>query len=248
MEGHFFIRCRTVCKTYVSPGSASAEWRCFLKLPNRFSPGDGVRLETKAYGKTQEEASEAACRRAVMFLLMPSPETVVWREAHWLLAQQPLLEGLPGTLEEHLALPVHVRARSLEAGVDAARLTPAEVSERVAELIRWCLNTHGDDFDSSHISWRALGQEAGEEPVYSQLNKLMLPGQLRTFIGNHPEFSWCTSGPKSMRITWARDAAPAGKAPLALLDLEHSAPSSSTASAPDATAPDAAELPKTRFS
>ena len=129
----------------------------------------------------------------------------------------------------HQALPVHVRARSLEAGVDAARLTEAEVNDRVATLLRRCLNAHGGSFDPARISRRALGQEPDEEPVYSQLNKLLERNQLRAFVDSHPEFSWSSWGPKGMLITWALDASPlapsSASADQALLPLSAPAPS-----------------------
>ena len=114
-----------------------------------------------------------------------------------------LLEGLTGTEAVHQALPVHVPARSLEAGVEAATLTAAEVDDRVADLLRRCLGAHGGQFDPSRISSKASGQQPGEERIYSKFNKLLLPGGLRPFVERHPEFSWTSREPKGMLITWA---------------------------------------------
>ena len=234
------------CKTFehiapgsasaAAPGSASAAWRCSLDLPNSFTPTDGRRLQTEGYGTTKDEASELACRRAVALLLMMEPSQVVLRPAHWRISPSALLEGLPGTHTVHQALPVHVAPRSLQAGVEAGRLTAAEVNDRVAALLRWCLTAHGGSFDPSRISRAALGQQLGEEAVYSQLNKLLLPGGLRPFVESHPEFSWTTHGQKGMLITWALGAEPA-----AASSLEQPAPSSASAaaSAPAAPAADA---------
>ena len=72
----------------------------------------------------------------------------------------------------------------------------------------------------------ALRQQPGEEAVYSQLNKLLLPGGLRPFVESHPEFSWTTHGQKGMLITWALGAEPA-----AASSLEQPAPSSASAAA-----------------
>jgi hypothetical protein len=200
------------CKTFAPPGSASAAWRCSLDLPHSFTPDDGRRLEATGYGKTKEQASEVACRRAMALLLMTSPGEVVLRPTHWWISPSSLLEGLPGTDVVHQALPVHVPARSLEAGVDAARLTEAEVNDRVATLLRRCLRAHEGSFDPARISRRALDQEPDEEPVYSQLNKLLERNQLRTFVDSHPEFSWSVAPWSSlglgMVITWALDAPP----------------------------------------
>ena len=63
-----------------------------------------------------------------------------------------LLEGLPGTEAVHQALPMHVPARSLEAGVEAETLTAVKVDNRVADLLRGCLNAHGGSLDPSGIS------------------------------------------------------------------------------------------------
>ena len=125
------------------------------------------------YGKTKGEASEAACRRAMAVLLMRSPGDVVLRPLHWWISLESLVRGLPGTVAEHQALPVHVPARSLQAGVDAATVTEAEVKDCVATLLRRCLVAHGGSFDPARISRKALEQDPEEEPVYSQLNKLL---------------------------------------------------------------------------
>ena len=224
------------CKTFehiapgsasaAAPGSASAKWRCSLDLPNSFTPTDGRRLQTEGYATTKDEASELACRRAVALLLMMEPSQVVLRPAHWRISPSALLEGLPYTHTVHQALPVHVAPRSRQAGVETGRLTAAEVNDRVAALLRRCLTAHGGSFDPSRISRAALGQQLGEEAVYSQLNKLLLPGGLRPFVESHPEFSWTTHGQKGMLITWALGAEPA-----AASSLEQPAPSSASAAA-----------------
>ena len=234
------------CKTFehiapgsasaAAPGSASAAWRCSLDLPNSFTPTDGRRLQTEGYATTKDEASELACRRAVALLLMMEPSQVVLRPAHWRISPSALLEGLPFTHTAHQALPVHVAPRSLQAGVEAGRLTEAEVNDRVVALLRSCLTAHGGSFDPSRISRAALGQQLGEEAVYSQLNKLLLPGGLRPFVESHPEFSWTTHGQKGMLITWALGAEPA-----AASSLEQPAPSSASPATPapgPASAPD----------
>ena len=52
---------------------------------------------------------------------------------------------------QHQALPVHVRARVGEAGAEAASLSEDQVSERVTDIIKQCLNAHGGSFDPSQI-------------------------------------------------------------------------------------------------
>ena len=79
-----------------------------------------------------------------------------------------------------------------------------------------------------------LRQQPGEEAVYSQLNKLLLPGGLRPFVESHREFSWTTHGQKGMLITWALGAEPA-----AASSLEQPAPSSASAAASAPAAPTA---------
>ena len=120
-----------------------------------------------------------------------------------------LLEVLPGTETVHQALPVHVPARSREAGVEAETLTDAEVDDRVAELLRRCLHTHGGEFDPSRISSKALGQEPGEDKFWNQLNKLLPPEGLRPFIERNPEFSYTSSDANGMLISWAPSSASA---------------------------------------
>ena len=98
---------------------------------------------------------------------------------------------------------MHVPARSAEAGAEAATLSSAEVDDGVAEIVRQCLRAHGGAFDPSRISHRSLGRGPSDERMYSRLNNLLLPGQLRPCVERHPEFSWQPKGPKGMMITWA---------------------------------------------
>ena len=239
------VRAVTQCKTFahVAPGSASESWRCSLDLPNSFTPTDGLRLQTEGYGSTKDEASEHACRQAVARLLMTNPSQVVLRPLHWTIPPSALLEGLPGTETVHQALPVHVPTRSLEAGVEAATLTAAEVDDRIADLLRRCLNAHGGSFDPSRISRAALCQEPGEERIYSQLNKLLLPGGLRPFVERHPEFSWSSRDPKGMLITWALHAAPSSASASGSEQLAPGSASAAVGSAAGADAEDAPERP-----
>ena len=74
----------------------------------------------------------------------------------------------------------------------------------------------GGAFDPSWISHRTLGLGPDDERMYSRLNKLLLPTQLRPFVGRHPEFSWQVNGRRGMIITWASPAA-AGRAPFPTL-------------------------------
>ena len=111
------------------------------------------------------------------------------------------------------------KARSREAGVEAAgqgaasgAQEAAEVDDRIADLLRRCLDAHGGQFDPPRISSAALGQQPGEERIYSQPNKLLLLGGLRPFVERHPEFSWTSREPKGMLITWAPTG---GQPPLA---------------------------------
>ena len=51
------------------------------------------------------------------------------------------------------------------------------------------LPKHGGEFDPSRISHKTMGREVGEERVYSRLNKLLKPGELRGFVETHSEFA-----------------------------------------------------------
>ena len=206
----------TACKAFEqSPGSApvsdSATWRCRLVLPNSFAPGDGRVLHATGEGGTQEEASENACRQAIAQLLLEDPSQVVLRPKHWTITPAELLEGLLGT--QHQALPVHVPARVGEAGAEAASLSEDQVSERVTDIIKQCLNAHGGSFDPSQIRHKNLGLSPSDERMYSRLNKLLQPGKLREFVDGHPEFEWQQKGPRGMVVTWADAAASAASAP-----------------------------------
>ena len=82
-----------------------------------------------------------------------------------------------------------------------------------------------------------MGQEPDEEPVFSQLNKLLERKQLRAFVDSYPEVSWQRAfvawaryRPKGMLIKWALDAPPlapsSASADQAVLPLPATAPSS----------------------
>ena len=88
---------------------------------------------------------------------------------------------------QHQALPVHVRTRW--------------VSERVTDIIKQCLNAHGGSFDPSQIRHKNLGLLPSDVRMYSRLNKLLQPGQLREFVDGHPEFEWHQNGPRGMVVT-----------------------------------------------
>ena len=204
------------CKTfeqslYSAPVSDSATWRCRLVLPNSFAPGDGRVLHATGEGGTQDEASENACRQAIAQLLLADPSQVVLRPKHWTITPAELLEGLVGT--QHQALPVHMPARVGDAGAEAASLSEDQVSERVTDIIKQCLNAHGGSFDPSQIRHKNLGLSPSDERMYSRLNKLLQPGQLREFVDGHPEFAWHQKGPRGMVVTWADAAASAASAP-----------------------------------
>ena len=127
--------------------------------------------------------------------MMRGPSNASLRPAHWTISPQQVLAGMlrAGTMDQ--ALPVHVPARHREAGAGAATLTPAEVDDRVAELVRECLRAHGGTVDPSRTSHRALGLGPADERVYARRNQLLWPGQLRSFVERHPEFVWHTKVP-----------------------------------------------------
>ena len=228
---HAVTECKSYSQSLAAPGGACT--LCHLELPNSFAPSDGRRLQAQGAGKSQSEASESACRQAVAKLLLMEPSQVLLRPAHWKISPDELLAGLPGAETMHQALPVHVPARVASAGEDAEMLTPAGVDHRVAEILRHCLRTHGGAFDPSKISHSALGLGPHDERMYSRLNKLLLPNELRPFVERHPEFSWQKKGPKGMVITWSTPApaSPPGPGP-ASANQPAAAPSPASASVP----------------
>ena len=70
----------TACKSYsqslAAPGGACK--LCLLDFPNSFAPSDGRRLQAQGSGKSENEASENACRQAVAKLLLMEPSQVVF--------------------------------------------------------------------------------------------------------------------------------------------------------------------------
>ena len=183
-------------------------------------------------GGTQDEASENACRQAIAQLLLEEPSQVVLRPKHWTVPPQALLDGLLQHCclsTQYQALPVHVPARVGEAGAEAASLSEDQMRERVTDIIKQCLNAHGGSFDPSQICHKNLGLSPSDERMYSRLNKLLQPGQLREFVDGHPEFEWHQKGPRGMVVTWADAAAAAAPAP---------GPASAAAPICDAVSPD----------
>ena len=61
-------------------------------------------------------------------------------------------------------------------------LSPQEIEEKVAEILRLCLDSHGGQFDPSAISHKTAGLNAKDERLYARLNKLLVPGQLSSFV------------------------------------------------------------------
>ena len=126
------------------------------------------------------------------------------------------LQGTSGASSlstQHQALPVHVRTRVGEAGAEAASLSEDQVSERVTDIIKQCLNAHGGSFDFSQIKQKNQCLSPSDKRMYSRLYKLLQPGQLREFVDGHPEFEWHQKGPRGMVVTWADAAASAASAP-----------------------------------
>ena len=205
----------TNCKTFQKNEACSATslWRCILQLPNSFQPDDGRRLEAVGEGRTKDDASEDACCKAFAKLSYEDSANVVLRPVHWKLPPDQLVASLPRSRGSHQALPVHISARQENAGAQAAVLSESERDALVTDLIRLCLNTHGGEFDPSKICHQKTGLGPEEERVYARLNRLLLPGELRDFIGRHPEFAWRAVNPTwrhhlgvcftGMRITWA---------------------------------------------
>ena len=119
-----------------------------MELPNRFEPGDGLRLLIEGEAATKETASEQACRAAVSRLLMERPGLVVLRQAHWKVSVDDLIANIAlpggGPLQ---ALPVQVNARRAQLASEKAseRYTDLESWEsRVADLLRHILHRHAN--------------------------------------------------------------------------------------------------------
>ena len=233
--------CMSFSQNTTAPDGAGT--LCSFDMPNSYASSDGRRLQAQGSGKDKKEASENACRQAVAKLLLMEPTEVVLRPAHWKISPDELLAGLPGADTVHQALPVHVPARTSASGQDAATLSQAETDVRVAEILRQCLLTHGGSFDPSNISHKALGPGPQDERMYSLLNKLLLPTQLRPFVDRHPEFSWQEKDPKGMLITWAPAASTSPPAPsFDSCNQPACAPSSASASIPALSEVDFASL------
>jgi len=211
--------CRSVTeqKTFehLGPGSASP-WRCSLRLPNSFAPGDGVEVVVSGQGATKKDASEDACQIAIAMLLSEDPSKVVLRPDHWKVSPDELIAELPGRQGEHQALPVHEQRRRQHAGEEVDSMSLRSRTEEIAELIRLCLHTHGGSFDPARISSKKTGRlPAGtQDPttVQQRLNRLLRPNELRPFIEAHPEFTWTQHGEKGMLVTWA-EAQPSDEVP-----------------------------------
>ena len=86
----------------------------------------------------------------------------------------------------------------------AERLSyPPDVWERhVVELLREILTRHNGSFDPSHISHNKMGRASEVERAYEELNRLLRPKELKSFVAQHPEFAWHPKGQKGMIIKW----------------------------------------------
>ena len=116
--------------------------------------------------------------------------------------------------QQALAIPTElVRTRVGDGGAEAASLSEDQVSERVTDIIKQCLNAHGGSFDFSQIKHKSQCLSPSDERMYSRLNKLLQPGQLREFVDGHPEFAWHQNGQRGMVVTWADAAASAASPP-----------------------------------
>ena len=186
----------TACKTFTSTDSASASWKCVLKLPNSFTKGDGIQLCVSSEAPTRNEADEHACRLAFTHLLMRRPSDVVLRPPHWDVSIVDLLENMPTSLPAHQALPVHVNvkhARMVGESAVERFADPADVWEgRVVKLLRYILTCYGGSFNPARIS----------PNFYEDLNRLLKPKELKPFVEQHPEFAWHPIDKKGMIITW----------------------------------------------
>ena len=111
---------------------------------------------------------------------MRNPSQVVLRPNQWRVAPDVLLANMPGINRLHQALPVHVRLRSQASGAEGATLSPTEKDARVADVVRECLQNYGGSFDPSRIAAK----------FYTQLDRLLLPGELKSFFERHPDFAW----------------------------------------------------------
>ena len=200
------VKSVTACKTFTSTDSASASWKCVLKLPNSFTKGDGIQLCVSSEAPTRNEADEHACRLAFTHLLMRRPSDVVLRPPHWDVSIVDLLENMPTSLPAHQALPVHVnvkRARMVgESAVERFSDPPDVWEGRAVELLREILTYHGGSFNPACISQKVMGREPEDGHVYEDLNRLLKPKELKSFVEQHPEFAWHSIGKKGVIITW----------------------------------------------
>ena len=75
---------------------------------------------------------------------------------------------------------------------------------RVVELLRDILTHHGGSFDPAHISHKKMGRGPEDEKVYKELNRLLKPHELRSFVEQHSDFAWQPTGKTGMIVTWAK--------------------------------------------
>ena len=191
-------------------GFATPMTRCALRLPNSFAADDGKVLEVIGFGATRDEASEDACCGAMVKLLCAEPSNVVLRPAHWNIAISELLkrflaitgQGQADTEHQPLAVPIRRAVPTDET------LTADQKKQAVEEVIRRCLETHGGAFDPSRISSKRYGLQPHEQAPWFILDSLLGKGELRTFVTQHPAFTYHAHGPNGMVITWASRHAP----------------------------------------
>ena len=131
---------------------------------------------------------------------------MILRPLHWNVPTEQLLAHMPECVPPHQALPVHVnvkRARMEDESGAARSSNPPNVWEsRVEELLWEILNRHDGSFDPSSINHYYMGRKPRDDHTYEELNRLLKPGELKTFVEQHPEFAWEPIGKKGMIIKW----------------------------------------------
>ena len=227
VHGGALVRSVKACMTWEEPrpiqaAASGAPWKCTLVLPNCFAPDDQLNMEAIGEGTTKDKATEDACHCMMVKLFAHDPQRVVVRQAHWTIPIQDLVANIPrieaiGEHAELIVLPPNWRRGGRLASESATErdIDSVDWADRVKQLLREILNTHGGHFDPSWTSRKWMGVAPGEETAYEKLNKLLKPGELKTFIDERcdSEFAWHHKGKgggkRGMIVTWGSGGASA---------------------------------------
>ena len=202
---------------------------CTINMPCSFAAGDGLAFSASASAQTPKEAKSAACRRVLTMLLYWNADALVFRQSHWKCSAEELVEHLrqlsSGSPSRSAGSSNPGPAVRVRQPLSAHYVPPEPGAEnertaQVIQLLQECLRVDGG---SSEPSW--FRPHKGRVKPWRELEWMMEPNTLRTFIESRPEFTIVPGQGKRWSFEASQEPAPGSSA-----FQEPASPSSSTLS------------------